>query len=93
MQMINLLHSISIIVAATIGYLFGYTNLGAMLMMAFFVGRELTQAEYKWIQRYGLGKRRNMPWWGALDYRVWDVHSFWWNTTLPLLITIAFVIY
>jgi hypothetical protein len=91
-MLFDLSHSISIVVAATIGYFFGYVDLGAVLMMVFFVGRELTQAEYKWIQRYGQGKRRNMPWWGSLDYRVWDTHSFWWNTTLPLIVCIIIVL-
>jgi hypothetical protein len=93
MTLFDLAHTASVFVAASIGYFFGYAIEGAVLMMTFFVGRELTQAEYKWIQRYGLGRRYNLPWWGALDPRVWDTHSFWWNTTLPLLVTILIVGY
>ena len=91
MTLFDLAHTASVIVAASIGYFFDYALEGAVLMMAFFVGRELAQAEYKWIERYGLGRRYNMPWWGALDPRVWDIHSFWWNTTLPLTVTFLIV--
>lgn len=91
MTLFDLAHTASVLVAALIGYFLGFAAEGAVLITTFFVGRELTQAEYKWIQKYGLGKRRNMPWWGALDHRVWDTHSFWWNTILPLLVTILIV--
>ena len=88
MTLFDLAHSASILVAAAIGYYFGYATEGAIGIACFFIGRELTQAEYKWIQRYGNGKRANMPWYGSLDYRVWDTHSFWWNLTLPLTLTL-----
>jgi hypothetical protein len=58
---------------------------GWFFSLALWIGRETAQAEYKWIQRYGNGKRANMPWWGCADYRVWDIHSFWWNLVLPIL--------
>ena len=48
---------------------------GAAFGAAFFIGREITQAEYRWIEAYGNGKRVNMPLWGAFDYRVWNVKS------------------
>ncbi|HCT3788701.1 TPA: hypothetical protein OUB93_003328 [Escherichia coli] len=41
----------------------------------FFIAREHTQAEYRWTERFGKGKRINMPWWGGFDPRVWDVGS------------------
>lgn len=91
MTLFEWIHTASVLVAALIGYFFGFATEGAILVMTYFVGREIAQAEYRWIQRYGLGKRRNMPWWGPLDYRVWDSHSFWWNTILPLLVTILLV--
>ncbi|MBV4687498.1 hypothetical protein I2963_24060 [Escherichia coli] len=34
-----------------------------------------TQAEYRWIEMFGHGKRMNMPWWGGFDPRAWDVAS------------------
>lgn len=54
----------------------------------FFVGRELTQAEYRWIEKYGAGLRANMPWYDRFDPRVWDVHSLT-DWILPVLLTLA----
>lgn len=48
---------------------------GAAFGAALFIGREHAQAEYRWIERFGNGKRANMPWWGGFDYRVWDLGS------------------
>ncbi|WP_241362868.1 hypothetical protein [Escherichia coli] len=45
------------------------------LFTGFFIAREHTQAEYRWIEMFGHGKRMNMPWWGGFDPRVWDVAS------------------
>ncbi|STF46169.1 ybl63 [Escherichia coli] len=57
---------------------------GAIAGCTFFIAREHTQAEYRWIEMFGHGKRMNMPWWGGFDPRVWDVASLmdflcrWW---------------
>lgn len=48
---------------------------GAALASTIFIVRELTQAEYRWIEKLGDKKRSNLPWYGAFDPRVWDVHS------------------
>ncbi|MBO9580336.1 MAG: hypothetical protein J7498_05545 [Sphingobium sp.] len=67
--------------------LFGNWWLG-VIASAFFFGREITQAEYRWIAAYGSGLRANMPWWGAFDPRVWNLHSLT-DCLLPLLLTAA----
>lgn len=41
----------------------------------FYLGRELAQAEYRWIENYGGGKRANMPFTGQFDPRVWSFKS------------------
>lgn len=43
---------------------------GGLLGAALFIGREHAQAEYRWIESFGLGRRANMPWWGGFDPRV-----------------------
>lgn len=48
---------------------------GAIAGCTFFIAREHTQAEYRWIEMFGHGKRMNMPWWGGFDPRAWDVAS------------------
>ncbi|MFW2446053.1 MAG: hypothetical protein ACN4E6_01890 [Qipengyuania pacifica] len=44
---------------------------GALLACGYFLGRELAQAEYRWIEEFGEGLRANAPWWAAVDPRVW----------------------
>lgn len=48
---------------------------GGLLGSLWFIAREHTQAEYRWIAQFGAGKRANMPWWGGFDYLVWDLAS------------------
>jgi hypothetical protein len=57
------------------GYATGDWLIGGLLMASHYIGRELTQAEYRWIAAYGSGLRANMPWWGRFDPRVWNVKS------------------
>ena len=49
--------------------------LGAAIGCTFFIAREHTQAEYRWITKLGNGKRANMPWWGGFYQRAWDAAS------------------
>ena len=80
---------IALVVQAVLGWLTGNWWIGAALMSGVLMGREHAQAEYKWIEHYGQGRRANLPWWGWLDRRVWDVHSWFWNLTLPVLSVVA----
>ncbi|WP_072253927.1 hypothetical protein [Enterobacter roggenkampii] len=57
------------------GLFFNMWLAGGMIGCVWFLAREHTQAEYRWIEKYGSGKRVNMPWWGGVDYRVWDISS------------------
>ena len=75
---------IALVVQAAIGLATGNWWTGAALGAGVFIGREHAQAEYKWIERYGQGRRANLPWWGWADPRVWDVHSWFWNLSLPI---------
>jgi hypothetical protein len=62
---------------------------GAALPSGYFLGREIAQAEYRWIEQFGEGLRANLPWWGALDAEVWarpDQMADWLG---PLLVTVA----
>ncbi len=86
-----------IIVAALIQILLA--RLGRSWMMgagaagAWAISREITQAEYRWIERYGEGLRANMPWWGGLDLNVWDKVDPWldWIVPTAVVFAIAFV--
>jgi hypothetical protein len=51
--------------------------------------REIAQAEYRWIEQFGEGLRANMPWWGGLDFRVWQHLDPWLDWALPCGVTLA----
>ena len=66
---------------------------GAIVAAAWAISRELTQAEYRWIEHHGHGLRANMPWWGGFDPIVWQKVDPWLDWLIPTLLvaTIALV--
>lgn len=75
---------ISLCIQVSIGLITGNWWAGAAVCAALWIGREQAQAEYKWIAKFGKSKRENLRWWNALEPRVWDTHSFFWNLMLPI---------
>jgi len=71
-----------------IGMPLGMWGIGGALGCIWFIAREHTQAEYRWIAMFGDGKRANMPWWGGFDWRVWDMASLL-DWLVPVLVCIA----
>ena len=69
--------------------LFRSWGAGAMAACAWAISREVTQAEYRWIEHFGGGLRANMPWWGGLDSRVWQYPDPWFDWIVPSVIVIA----
>ncbi len=57
------------------GLTIGDWSAGGAIGCTWFIAREHTQAEYRWIAHFGGGKRANMPWWGGFDRRAWDLPS------------------
>ena len=58
-----------------IGVVFVDWVIGGAIGCVWFIAREHTQAEYRWIAKFGAGKRANMPWWGGFDWRTWNTPS------------------
>lgn len=85
----TLQHSLITLTCVGIGWVCGNTAAGAGVGITIFVIRELTQAEYRWIERFGDGKRANLPFWGAFDYRVWDLGSLT-DWLVPALVGVVF---
>lgn len=54
---------------------------------AFFAGRELTQAEYRYIAAHG-GKRADCPWWCGFYPSAWTVKGML-DWLLPLAVGVA----
>ena len=81
-------HSIAAIaIQAVVGRVSRNWWLGAALASGYFIGREIAQAEYCWIEQFGDGLRANMPWWGALDLRVWPRLDQWADILGPVAAT------
>lgn len=71
-----ILHSVlAVIIQCGVGLAFGLWGAGGALGCMWFIAREHTQAEYRWIAHFGAGKRANMPWWGGFDRRAWNLPS------------------
>ena len=66
---------------------------GAAVASAWAISREITQAEYRWIEHYGSGLRANMPWGGGIDSKVWGYADPWldWIVPLATVVLIALV--
>ena len=62
---------------------------GAFAASAWAISREITQAEYRWIEQFGGGLRANMPWWGGLDLRVWQTTDQWADWALPTMLVVV----
>lgn len=67
--------AIALAAQIAVGLASGDFVLGGAIGAAFYAGREVTQAEYRWIEHLGADRRANMPWWGPFDARVWTVKS------------------
>jgi hypothetical protein len=55
-----------------VGRLSGNWWAGGAMASTYFVGREVAQAEYRWIEQFGTGLRADMPWHAVFDPRVWQ---------------------
>jgi len=55
-----------------------------------FLGREMAQAENRYIKMYTNGRRQGtMRWWKVLTPEVWNVDSLIWDLMVPVIITAA----
>jgi hypothetical protein len=79
---------LAILIQLPIALLFRNWAAGTAAACAWSMSRELTQAEYRWIEHYGAGFRANMPWWGGLDPRVWQYLDPWLDWIVPSLTVI-----
>lgn len=58
---------------------------GGIAACIWWIAREHTQAEYRWIEAYGQGLRANMPWNGGFDLRVWRKADPWLDMLVPIV--------
>lgn len=76
MDLTPLIHAaIAVAAQLAVGKATGNWWLGGAAACIWWVAREHTQAEYRWIGTYGHGTRESMPWWAGFDPRVWAAGS------------------
>jgi hypothetical protein len=81
----KLLHTLmALALTLALGLTLGAWWIGAAAGAAYFAGREIAQAEYRWIERYGGGLRANL---GATSIwttpGIWREKSWLWDAALP----------
>lgn len=76
-------------VQTLIGMLTGRWWIGGAMPSCYFIGRELAQAEYRWIEQLGTGLRAEMPWHAAFDPRVWETADQIADWLGPVIVTLA----
>lgn len=65
----------AVVLQCVLGLTLGMWCSGGVMGCLWFLAREHSQAEYRWIAQFGKGRRDNMPWWGGFDWRAWDMAS------------------
>jgi len=80
---------VAILIQLLVRIISGSWVAGATAACAWFISRELAQAEYRWIEQFGAGLRANMPWWGGFDPRVWQKADPWIDWIVPSAVTSA----
>ena len=80
---------IALLLQTTTALLFRSWGAGALAASAWAISREITQAEYRWIETFGGGHRANMPWWGGFDPRVWQYADPWLDWLVPTVFAIG----
>jgi len=66
---------IAVAVQVAFGLWLGDWIAGAALACTWYIAREHTQAEYRYISRYGGGKRARLTALGWADKRIWNIGS------------------
>ena len=66
---------------------------GSLFGSAYFIGREIAQAEQRTIQRHYGNRRANAPWWCGFEPRAWDRKSLldWFLPTVATALVAIFM--
>jgi hypothetical protein len=90
----NLTHlehlGIGLAIQSLAGFALGNWIIGAVFAFAFFFGREVAQAEYKWIEKNG-GLRAKMPNFEGLKIHKWSLDAIL-DVLVPLVAMVGVVL-
>lgn len=78
---------VAVAIQTIIGLLTRQWGAGGALASCYFIGREVAQAEYRWIEAFSEGRRANMPWHAVFDPRVWQTPDQLADWLGPVLLT------
>lgn len=81
---------IAVLTQLLIGFITGDWLAATLVPVFFYIGREITQAEYRVIEQFYGKIRSNAPWYCGFELRAWNLKSVL-DFVLPLLI--CFFIY
>lgn len=77
---------IALAVQGIVYLLLGSAVVGAALAIGVFFGREHAQAEYRWIERFGEGRRANWNWKNIFTAKIWSFDALVWDFLLPAVV-------
>jgi hypothetical protein len=78
--------ALAVAVQIAIGIATGNWWAGGLAMCAWWAGREVAQAEARYIAAFVPShQRQDMPWHAALQPRSWNLDAFLWDLCLPIL--------
>ena len=83
-------HTITALIFTGASYLLGFDPVyAALIISAYWAGREVTQAEHRFIHHHTPNRRRSeMPILTAYyNPKAWNVKSFWGDMTVPFVLS------
>ena len=86
-------HTITTLIFTSLAYLLGFNPVyAALIISAYWAGREVAQAEERFIHHHHTPNRRRseMPVMTAYyNSKAWTVKGFWWDMVVPFVLSIG----
>ena len=85
-------HTITALIFTSLAYLLGFNPVyAALIISAYWAGREVAQAEERFIHQHIPSKqRKDMPVMTAYyNPKAWTVKGFWWDMAVPFVLSIG----
>ena len=87
----NMIHAVITIIFCVVIFFLKIPSILFFLPAAFYLGREIAQAEYRYIEEYCERKRKKMPWYAIFLSKAWTLKGIL-DWILPLLVSIVFYV-
>jgi len=96
----NAIHPVAAGLVTALGWVIGvyFCNqlagkvIASVAVNGYFIGREIAQAEDRYMAAHKI-MRSEMPWNAGVLPESWDSHSFIWNLTAPILVSVTECLY